>query len=156
MSQDNDTLASLLEQELTLAVQLHQLMEQEHTALGANDLQALQELQPQSARQVEQLRNLASDRLQWMKDRQLPLASSCLDHPSLQPAANLRRLWQMLEEQYLRNQKLSEILSEIVLTARFRTQQKLKILRGQQNDPHLYNDKGKASSLKQGQGYIQV
>ena len=156
MSQDNDTLASLLEQELALAVQLHQLMEQEHTALGANDLQALQELQPRSARQVEQLSNLASDRLQWMKDQQLPLAASCLDHPSLQPAANLRRLWQALEAQYLSNRQLSETLAEIVLAARFRTQQKLKILRGQQNDPHLYNGKGEAKNVQKGQGYIQA
>lgn len=156
MSQNNDTLASLLKQELTLAVQLHQLMEQEQSALGANDLQALQELQPQSAQTVEQLRNQADLRLQWMKDQQLPLAAACLDHPSLQPAANIRRLWQTLEQQYLRNQKLSETLAEIVLTARFRTQQKLKILRGQQNDPHLYNGKGQANHVPKGQGYIQA
>ena len=156
MTADAELLAEYLEQEYQLADQLYRLMQQERDALATNDLRALQDLQQQSASAVERLKQQASLRLQWMQEKQLPLASACLDHPSLQAHTPLRTLWQRLEQQYQRNQTLSESLADIVLTARYRTQQKLKILRGQQNDPHLYNDKGEASRLRQGHGYIQV
>lgn len=156
MTADAEHLADYLEQEYQLAEHLYRLMQQEQDALASHDLRALQELQQQSASAVNQLQTQATLRLQWMQEQHYPLAAACLDHPSLQPAANLRRLWTRLEKQYQLNQTLSAVLAEVVLSARHRTQQKLKILRGQQNDPHLYNDKGEASRLRQGQGYIQV
>lgn len=156
MNQDIDYFASLLRREYELAWQLHKLMEQEKDALADHNLQALNDLRHQSTVAIEQLRTQAGSRLQWMQHRQLPLSAACLDDPALQPATQLIPLWDQLESQYLHNRTLSETLAEVVLSARYRTQQKLKILRGQQNDPHLYNDKGEASRLRHGQGYIQV
>lgn len=156
MNPDTALFETLLQQEHILAEQLYQLMQQEQQALAAEDLQALQELQPLSADALEQLRLHASNRLQWMQDHDLPHSAACLQHPSMQTAANIHRLWHALDLQYQHNQTLATTLSEVILSARHRTQQKLKILRGQQNDPHLYNVRGQTSRLKQGQGYIQA
>ncbi|UXD88278.1 flagellar protein FlgN [Thalassolituus hydrocarboniclasticus] len=156
MRTDTEQFAAFLQTELELATGIHTILEQERDALAASDLQSLQTLQQEKTLCLHQLQEHAANRLQWMKKSNLPQSAQCLQHPDIAAAANIPPLWQKLEEQYKQNQKLSIQLSDIVLHARHRTLQKLKILRGQQNDPHLYNDKGKASSLKQGQGYIQV
>ncbi|MCB2385238.1 flagellar export chaperone FlgN [Thalassolituus alkanivorans] len=156
MSTDIALFAAFLQTELELTTGIHAILEQERDALANNDLQGLQTLQQEKALCLRQLQDHAEQRLLWMKASGLPQSAQCLQHPDIAAAANIRLLWSNLENQYKQNQKLSVQLSDIVLHARHRTLQKLKILRGQQNDPHLYNDKGKASSLKQGQGYIQV
>lgn len=156
MSTASAQFEDLLHQEHMLADALHQQLELERDALAANDLQALQELQQHSAQAVENLRTHAAARLQWMQDHDLPISSECLNHPLVATAANIHRLWYDLEIQYHRNQTLSAALADVVLAARHRTQQKLKILRGQHNDPHLYNNKGTTSGLNHGQGFIQA
>ena len=156
MSIQPGNLEALLDEELTLTRDIHGILEQEKSAIGGSDLATLHSLQQTSALRLSQLKEHANARLQWMQSHGLPLNANCLQHPDLAAAANLHRLWTQLEAQYRSNQTLSRQLSEIVLTARQRTLQKLRILRGQHNDPHLYDGKGKASSLKNGQGYIQA
>jgi len=156
MSIDTESLASLMAEELTLAQTIFDLLTREKTALKDNDLPALQALRQQNASHLTELKRVAAQRLQWLRQHDLPHSAASLEHPTLAQAANVHRLWQALEAQYRSNQTLSQQLSEIVLTARQRTLQKLRILRGQQNDPHLYDGNGKASSLGKGQGYIQA
>ena len=156
MSADTEYFAAMLSQELELTQQIHGILQQEKEALRANDLPVLQQLQQSSGHSLNRLKEHAAGRLQWMASHGLPHSSACLDHPDLQQAANIRLLWQQLEAQYRTNQSLSQQLSDIVLGARQQTIQKLKILRGRENDPHLYDNKGNASNLNQGQGYIQA
>ncbi|MDK2779471.1 MAG: flagellar export chaperone FlgN [Pseudomonadota bacterium] len=156
MSIDTQHFASLLDQELTTARDIHGLMLQEKDALSANDLNTLQQLQQTKAARLQTLKDTAQTRLQWMQDQHLDSSAICLSHPDIRRAANIGHLWQELESQYHSNRTLSQQLSDIVLTARHRTLQKLKILRGRQNDPHLYDNKGNANNLSQGQGYIQA
>ena len=156
MSIDTQHFAKLLDEELNLARQIHDLMHQERGAIRANDIGTLQHLRTSSSQCLQQLRDHASQRLQWMQNKGMDSADTCLNHPDIHPAANINRLWQELEQQYNRNRKLSQQLSDIVLTARHRTVQKLKILRGRDNDPHLYNDQGKENHLNNGRGYIEV
>jgi len=156
MSIDTDALAELMREELTLAHTVHSLLTQERCALRDNDLPALQALRVDNANALNHLKAAANRRLQWLKANKLAASAASLDHPQLAQAANVRQLWRQLEAQYRSNQDLSQQLSEIVLTARQRTLQKLRILRGQQNDPHLYDGSGKASHVNNGQGYIQA
>ncbi len=156
MSTDIAQFSAFLQTELELVTGIHTILERERDALSASDIQSLQSLQEEKTLCLRQLQEQAAKRLHWMKSSGLPQSAQCLQHPDIAAAASIRPLWFGLEKQYKKNQTLSVQLSDIVLHARHRTLQKLKILRGQQNDPHLYNDKGKASSLKQGQGYIQV
>ncbi|MCD8522554.1 MAG: flagellar protein FlgN [Saccharospirillaceae bacterium] len=156
MSTDIAQFSAFLQTELELTSGIHAILERERDALATTDLPGLQQLQQEKTLCLRQLQEHAEKRLQWMKDSGLPQSAQCLRHPDIAAAATISPLWHALESQYQKNQTLSVQLSDIVIQARHRTQQKLKILRGQHNDPHLYNDKGKASSLTQGQGYIQV
>jgi flagella synthesis protein FlgN len=88
-----------------------------------------------------------------MKEHQLPLSAQCLDTDNLQA---LRPLWQQVEAQYQANQRLSTKLSQIVLGVRLRTEQKLKILLGRQNEPYLYNQQGGTNHLHSSHGYAQA
>ena len=145
-----------LQQELFLAQQIQALMLKEQTALSDNQIEVLEQLRPLSVDAVNMLKAHSSKRLVWMQQHNLPLNASCLSHPDLNNAVNIRRLWQTLEQQYLSNQKLSAKLAEIVLASRLRAQQKIRILQGRQNAPQLYNNKGEASRLGNGSGYIQA
>ncbi|WP_430459847.1 flagellar export chaperone FlgN [Thalassolituus sp. LLYu03] len=156
MSLDTGRLAQMLDEELLLTRDIHGILQQEKEALRSNDLDSLHSLQQSSTLRLSQLKDHAGQRLHWMQTNHLPCNADCLNHPDVAPAANIHRLWTQLEAQYRTNQTLSQQLSDIVLGARQRTLQKLRILRGQQNDPHLYDGKGKASSLNKGQGYIQA
>lgn len=156
MSTDIAQFSAFLQTELELTAEIHAVLERERDALAATDLHYLQQLQQKKTHCLQRLQEHAEQRLQWMKESGLPQSAQCLLHPDIATEANIHRLWFEVENQYQKNQHLSLQLSDIVLHARHRTLQKLKILRGQHNDPHLYDDKGKASSLKQGQGYIQV
>ena len=156
MSIDTQHFATLLDQELDIARQIHDLMQQERGAIRANDIATLQHLQYTSSQHLQQLRDHACGRLQWMQQAGLDTPEQCLNHPDIRAAANIGRLWQDLDQQYARNRQLSQQLCDIVLSARHRTVQKLKILRGRDNDPHLYNDQGKENHLNNGRGYIEV
>lgn len=156
MSTDTGNLEKMLAEELNLTREIHGILLQERQALTDSDLNALQDLRKTSTLRLSLLKEHARTRLQWMQAQDLPCNATCLQHPAIAAAANIHHLWQQLEAQYRDNQLLSQQLSEIVLSARQRTLQKLRILRGQQNDPHLYDVKGKASSLNKGYGYIQA
>lgn len=156
MLPDNEIFAQYLSSELQLTSALHQLLEQELAALSDNQLESLSSLQQEKSQQLQQLQQQANKRLQWMTEQQLPHSSTCLERPDLAADANITSLWQQLADSYKANQHTSAILTELVLTARHRTQQQLNILHGKQNDPHLYNANGKTNGVSQGQGYIQA
>lgn len=156
MTLDCSFLAELLTQELTCAQNMMALLEQEKTALANDDLQALQALQQQSLNELQSLQDQASKRLAWFEQHQFPHSPEFLTHPDVVNAPEIVALWQALEAQYLQNRTMSEKLSDLVLTARYRTQQKLKILRGHENTANLYDEKGQAGNTKPGAGYIKA
>lgn len=156
MLADNEIFAQYLSSELQLTSALHQLLEQELAALSNNQLEPLTALQTEKSQQLKHLQQQASERLKWMEDNELPLSSACLERPEIAANANLISLWHQLADSYKANQHTSAILTELVLTARHRTQQQLNILHGKQNDPQLYSAEGKAKGFSQGQGYIQA
>lgn len=156
MLPDNEIFAQYLSSELQLTSALHQLLEQELAALSDNNLEPLSILQSNKSQQLQQLQQQAGKRLKWMEEKQYPLSSACLKRPEIAADENIISLWQQLADSYKANQHTSAILTELVLTARHRTQQQLNILHGKQNDPHLYGATGKAKGLTQGQGYIQA
>lgn len=146
----------LLEQEQQLVQKVYQLLQQEEQALTDNHLAQLQALQEQQQRSVTQLQQHAEQRLQWMQSQELPLSSECLLHPVIAQEENISRLWHTLSEQYLQNQKLSAKLAETTLGLRYRTQQKLNILHGRNNESDLYNKSGKPHSKTTGLSSIQA
>ena len=156
MQSDSQHFTQLLNSEQELATHLHQLLSDEKTALQSNDLARLQQLQPQRDTAIEELARRAKSRLTWMDDHQLPHSSECLTHPLLQDQPAVANQWQTLAEQYQRNHSLSEQLAEVVLQLRKRKREQLKILRGQQNDPHLYNQNGNTLGLSSSASYIKA
>lgn len=156
MSLDSERLAGLMSSELDASRQLHALLQQELAALKAQQASDLDALNPAKNAAVGELQQAAGARLHFMKTHGLPLNKSCLDHDAMQQSARLQSLWQDLAAQYDANQILSEQLSELVLGLRFRTEQKLKILRARENDPHLYNQKGLASAHGTGSTSIEA
>lgn len=156
MAIDTLLFSQLLQSELQLTSDLQQVLELEMAALRANDLGPISELQPQKAELLQQIKQQAAIRLDWLTEHNLPHSVDCLQRPELADQAEIQTLWQQLHDSYSNNQQLSERLSELVLTARKRTIDRLNILRGRKNDPHLYNSSGKASGLNKGFGYTRA
>lgn len=156
MSLNTEPFVRYLCTELDIAVQLYEVLNQELDVLKDLSLEALQALQPHKQQLLTQLQQTAEQRLQWMTQQQLPHSPACLQHDCLAAHQDIPLLWQQLADQYDNNRRLSEQLSQLVLQARHRTQQRLQILRGGNNDPHLYNEQGKAKGVNTGQGYVQA
>lgn len=153
MPPDADFFTALLNDEHHILLALHSAMESELEALDQDSLDDLERLRQESAALVQRLQQQSVDRLKWMKEHQLPLSAQCLDTDGLQ---TLRPLWLQVEAQYQANQRLSTKLSQIVLGVRLRTEQKLKILLGRQNEPYLYNQQGGTNHLHSSHGYAQA
>ena len=156
MTAANITFAHLLSSELELTSALHQLLEQELAALQEQAIEPLSILQHKKSELLQQLQNQSRQGIDWMEQQQLPQTKECLKRPDFAADDHLQQQWQQLGESYEKNQKLSQVLGQIVLTARKRSIDLLNILHGKQNDPHLYNSNGKASGLNQGLGYTQA
>lgn len=150
-----------LSEELAVANTLHRLLCEERELLDPPDVKALSELQDIKTEQLTRLKALSQERCNWLKTHQIPLDKTCYRHPLLQSLDDekndrLAALWQQLAEQFVENQRLTEILSIIVLTARQRTQSLMKILRGQKNAPSLYNKSGQTHGASAGLGYAKA
>lgn len=150
MPLDTAHFVRLLSSELDTATRLHDLLSQELDTLNTGDSAALQALNPAKQELLTLLRQQASERLSWMTASQLPHSAECLEAPDIATEPDIIDLWQHLAARYETNRDLSARLGDLVLAMRFRTQQKLKILHAQQNDPHLYNQQGQASGVSRG------
>lgn len=156
MQSDTEFFAALLNTELKTTCTLHSVLQRELSALSAKDMDALKYLTPEKQTLLASLQQQAQQRLQWLTDQNLPHNHQCLLRQDLAAHAEIPSLWQQLIDQYEQNQHLSARLSEVVLSLRYRTQQQLKILHGRHNDPHLYNNEGKASGPALGNSCIQA
>jgi len=156
MQSDTEFFAALLNTELKTTCTLHSVLQRELSALSAKDMDAMQHLTPEKQTLLANLQRQAQQRLQWLTEQDLPHNNQCLQRHDLAVHAEIPSLWQQLINQYDKNQHLSVRLSEVVLSLRYRTQQQLKILHGRHNDPHLYNNEGKASGLTLGNSCIQA
>lgn len=147
--------------ELETAQTLHQLLTQERELLDPPQLHALKAIQKNKQQQLQRLKSLTDERCAWLDKLQIPLDQHCIQHPSLrhedeQQQAQLAALWQQLADLFLENRKQTDILSGIVLKARARTQNLLKILRGQKNAPNLYTKHGQAMTTDNTSGYAKA
>ena len=156
MATDTLLLTQHLQSELELTTALQSLLRQELTAIRDNQLDTLSRLQQHKQQLLQQLQPQANLRLEWLAEHNLPQDNSCLQRPELTAADDIHQLWHQLENSYTDNQQLSLTLSDLVLTMRKRTIDRLNILRGGQNDPHLYNSNGRASGLNKGLGYTRA
>lgn len=153
MAPDANFFSALLDTEHQTLIALHDTLEQELEALAQDHLTDLEQLRQNNAALVQQLQKQSAARLAWMQEQGLALSAQCLNTPSLR---DLQPLWLKLEAQYQANQRLSIKLSQIVLGVRLRTEQKLKILLGRQNEPYLYNQQGGTNHLHSSHGYAQA
>ena len=150
-----------LSEELAVANTLHRLLCEERELLAPPNTEALSELLKIKKDQLARLQTLNQKRCNWLKAHQIPLDKNCYRHPVLLSSNDeendrLATLWQQLADQFAENQRLTEILSTIVLTARQRTQSLMKILRGQKNTPNLYNKSGQTQGASAGLGYAKA
>ncbi len=156
MSLNPEPLAHYLNEELALNQRLQLVLLQEVDILREQQPEQLHGLQEPKQTLLAQIQQTASDRLAWMTSQQLSHSPACLEHPAIANHGHIPSQWQQLANLYEENRQLSAQLSELVMHARFRTQQRLQILRGGNNDPHLYNEQGKAKGVTKGQGYVQA
>ena len=147
--------------ELETAQTLHQLLTQERELLDPPELHALKAIQKQKQHHLSKLKQLTDQRCEWLNQHQIPLDQHCIQHPSLrhddeQQQAKLEDLWQQLADLFIENRKLTDVLTGIVLRARQRTQNLLKILRGQKNAPNLYTKNGQSLNTENTSGYAKA
>ena len=147
--------------ELETAQTLHQLLTKERELLDPPELHALKAIQKEKQQHLTKLKQLTDQRCEWLQQHQIPLDKHCIQHASLrhddeQQQTELEALWQQLADLFIENRKLTDILSGIVLRARQRTQNLLKILRGQKNAPNLYTKSGQSMSTENSNGYAKA
>lgn len=153
---DLDHLASLLLTELALGRLLQEQLDREREHLRQQDLAALEQDCQRKSALLQHINRLANERLDWMSQRQLPLAEHFLHHPVICQADNICQLWQQLAAQYRFNRERSEQMNELVLTARRRVQQRLRLLRGAPQSTLVYTAKGTTNSQSSSRGYLQA
>lgn len=147
--------------ELETAQTLHQLLTQERELLDPPELHALSALQKQKQKHLNHLKQLTDQRCAWLEKHQIPLNRECIHHNAIrhedvQQQAELEALWQQLADLFVENRNLTDVLSNIVLTTRQRTQNLLKILRGQKNAPNLYTKRGQSLNTENSSGYAKA
>ncbi len=150
-----------LEKELAVARTLHRLLCEERKLLDPPRIKALTDLQQEKLEHLNALKELSVQRCDLLNDLQVPLDKHCYLAPILQsetPSDNtkLAELWQELADQFEENRRITEVLANIVLTARQRTQSLMKILRGKKNTPNLYTKSGQTQSRSEGLGYAKA
>jgi flagella synthesis protein FlgN len=150
-----------LEKELAVARTLHRLLCEERKLLDPPNIKALTDLQQEKLEHLNVLKELSTQRCNLLTDLQIPLDKHCYLSPLLQSDsasdnASLAELWQELAGQFEENRRITEVLANIVLTARQRTQTLMKILRGKKNTPNLYTKSGQTQSGSQGLGYAKA
>lgn len=153
---DLNELDRLVLAELALGRLLQHQLDCEHEYLRRQDLLALQQGCQQKSSLLERINQQARQRLDWMQQQQLPTAEEFLQHPLITETPVLGQLWQQLAEQYRQNRQRSEQLSELVLAARHRVQQRLRLLRGPSRSTLVYTQKGKTRGSNDTRGYLQA
>lgn len=160
MQPDSDqillTFEKLLLSELATGRLLQHCLQAEQTHLHTPDTQALQQDTARKAAILKKLSDMANNRLNWMSQQGLPLSDELTQHALLQDQPKLQRLWQELAAQYQTNRLTAENLSEQVLALRHRTQQQLKLLRGQNTETLTYTNTGNTRSSGDANGYISA
>ncbi len=149
-------LSYLLKQELQLAHQLQEIMQEEFQAVETQQLEKLEKLTTHKASVLNQLQQSAEVRLQWMQQHGLPITSHCLTTAPLSECQQSKAWWQLLATTYEDNRQLSSRLADIVLTLKRRTQRKLDLLSGKPSDQVLYNQTGTTQGQQTGRGGIKV
>lgn len=149
-------LSCLLKQELQLAHQLQEIMQEEFQAVETQQLEKLEKLTTHKASVLNQLQQSAEVRLQWMQQHGLPITSHCLTTAPLSECQQCIAWWQLLATTYEDNRQLSSRLADIVLTLKRRTQRKLDLLSGKPSDQVLYNQTGTTQGQQMGRGGIKV
>lgn len=149
-------LSGLLKQELQLAHQLQEIMQEEFQAVETQQLEKLEKLTTHKASVLNQLQQSAEVRLQWMQRHGLPITSHCLTTVPLSECQQSKAWWQLLATTYEDNRQLSSRLADIVLTLKRRTQRKLDLLSGKPSDQVLYNQTGTTQGQQTGRGGIKV
>ena len=149
-------LSYLLKQELQLAHQLQDIMQEEFQAVESQQLEKLEKLTTHKASVLNQLQQSAEARLQWMQQHGLPITSHCLTTVPLSECQQSKAWWQLLATTYEENRQLSSRLADIVLTLKRRTQRKLDLLSGKPSDQVLYNQTGTTQGQQTGRGGIKV
>ena len=150
-----------LTHELEIAQTLHRLLTQERELLDPPQLHGLKDIQALKKQSLNELQQHSAQRCAWLKAQDISLDKHCIYHPKLQSEDSeqniaMEQLWQRLADQFVENRKLTDMLSNIVLQARQRTQNLLKILRGQKNAPNLYNKSGQAFNTANTNGYAKA
>lgn len=147
---DTQHFSTLLQQEIEQVNLVHQLLLKQQAAITTDDLTQLHDAQQQLELALAQLQQTAVIRSEWMQSQGLSLDNSCLEHPELKDSLEITSFWGNLEQAYLKNQELAVSLSDTALTLRLRTQQKLNVLQGKNDEAGLYNKDGKTHQASTG------
>lgn len=148
-------LNSTFEQDLPATTQLLHLLESERKALEQRKYDDFQEIVSDKHALLAQLETHSTVRQQLLEQAGFTDERSCLQAAGQQAPATAKA-WQQLGTQWLRCQELNEINEKIAKRTRLVVGQILDLMRGQSNQPKLYNQSGDTSASNSGRTITSV
>ncbi len=138
----------LLQQEQAAVQQLLATLQQEHQALGARDVDAIDQAVAAKEQQLAQLGQLAQQRNQLLEQAGVSADKEGFSQfIASEPSGKLKQRWDELETLLRECQRQNQINGSLLETGRQVSQELLSILTGQDfGKNELYNQRGRTSS----------
>lgn len=143
-------LSSMLTAEQNAVNKLSEVLSAERHALSQRDLNQLRETAQAKKLALESLHHTVQQRLHFLSSQSLDASEqgfqsivASLPH---QARIALNSQWQNLKTSFTALQENNQQNGQVIHQSRARTQAMLKILRGQINQPNLYNQTGAAQA----------
>lgn len=150
-SDQQDTLAGLLAEELSEASRLQDILQREFTALGGDDPEQIGAISKEKLAQMQRLAQQLSKRDSFLKEIGLPNGTEGTDRllRGLPPDGKLAKQWAELRKSGEQLKKQNEINGNIVTVSQRQVRQALDVLSGKTGSPQTYGREGETRSTAQ-------
>ncbi len=151
-----DVFSTLLADELEVCQQLSALLRDEQAAIPVQDLPYLHELQTKKQVSLENLRQNATARQQFLSAQDDADFNALLLTFDQQQQQKIKKIWLQLEQQYKYNRDIANTLAQTVQQVQWRAQQQLHILCGKSDKPDVYGQDGRPQTHQSALGRVQA
>lgn len=148
--------STLLADELSAGQHLFVLLQDEQAAIPKQDLPYLHELQTKKQAALEQLRQRATARQQFLSAHEYADFHALLMTLKQEQQQRIKKVWLQLGQQYKHNRDMADSLAQIVQQVQWRAQQQLQILCGKSEKTDVYGQDGRPQTHHNALGMVQA
>ncbi len=143
-----DDLIRQLDTDIQILTQLRSLLEEERSALETNAVESIQEIHPQKAMCLDQLRESARKKVHFLVQLGFrPDAGEAFQFVRSLDNPELVERWVQAQDALQHCQFVNEVNGRVIAHLQRRVDRLTEILRGQSTQPKLYGKAGKETGL---------